>query len=461
MIKKKILLFGMIGLGLTSAEVDLKEFKLHGEGWVDIGRMGRSSDSLIFNGSTNSFSSVNMNISGTNFESYGAQFSAIADFSSHLEGEFGFGGYRATHSLGTTNGSYGPEYIAISLTKNFLTSARLTYYQGEKASPNFSATIGDFAYDYNPDVKNLGLYLLRGPVYPGILMGGFQDFSIDSTKSTMMGIHLHQSLGVFSHDLIFKNEYDLPPTFDWSLGYIAKVKTSEAFQIGAGINFYRLIPYDSKLETPGNLGFLDTARYYDTTGSNGDRSKWVLLSHQGIKAMGMFTFDINKILQIKSLGPNDLKLYGEAAIIGLKNYGNVYSKMSERIPVMLGFNLPVFGLLDFFSIEGEWYGAKYRNDLGNIGNLNGVADWTTQNRPVPSPLPVPGPYQDSTADNIKWSVNAEKKFLGHIALQAQVANDHYRPRPISSGYITAAGGTAEAFTNPRDWYAMFRTTYFF
>ena len=105
----------------------------------------------------------------------------------------------------------------------------------------------------------------------------------------------------------------------------------------------------------------------------------------------------------------------------------------------------------------------YRNDLYNIGNLNTVADWTilTPGRPTPSPMPVSGAYPDSTRDNLKWSLFAEKTVKNHIRITGQIANDHYRPRPIATGLISSTGGTAEAFTTPKDWYFMCRVGYFF
>jgi hypothetical protein len=179
--------------------------------------------------------------------------------------------------------------------------------------------------------------------------------------------------------------------------------------------------------------------------------------------MGMFNVAFNKWLGIESLGPKDLDLYGEVAVLGTQNYGTVYKNIKDRMPMMVGLNLPMFGLVDFLSAEVEYYSSRYRNDLANIGTLNGVADWTVQlpNRPTPSPAPVSGYYPDSTADNVKWSINVEKTVAGHVKFIGQVANDHYRPRPMAIGLINSTGGTAETFTTPNDWYFMFRVGYFF
>jgi hypothetical protein len=261
---------------------------------------------------------------------------------------------------------------------------------------------------------------------------------------------------MFSHDLILMNEKDLPPTFDWSLAYIAKVKPVKGLEVGGGVNFYRLIPHSSDLQEFDNY-----EPDADTLVSDGRDT--VTYTHQGVKLMAMFSVDPKAWISFDKFGPNDLKIYGEAAVLGVKDYGQYYDDIAERMPVMLGFNFPAFGVLDLLSLEVEWYRSPYRNDLGNIGNLNAVADWTIQTRPSPpSPLPVTGiPYAHSERDNWKWSLLLEKNLTDHVRFTGQVANDHYRPRPIAVGDIVSTGGTAEAFTTPNDWYYMLRLGVFF
>jgi hypothetical protein len=144
-------------------------------------------------------------------------------------------------------------------------------------------------------------------------------------------------------------------------------------------------------------------------------------------------------------------------------------------------------MLNHLSLEVEYYGAKYRNDLAMVGNNNTVADWTIMDHAIPSPKPVSnadygidsaGYFRKSsgdstyvrgtamdkdnvTKDNLKWSLYVDKVVAGHIQFVGQVANDHYRPRPTASGVIHSEGGTAEAFASPKDWYFMLRVGYFF
>src|SRR5690606_13501792 len=143
-----------------------------------------------------------------------------------------------------------------------------------------------------------------------------------------------------------------------------------------------------------------------------------------------------------------------------------------RIPVMFGFNFPTFKWLDHLALEVEYYGSPYRNDLARLGNNNTVAPWTIQNRPIPSPKPAENAdyridangnwrnvdgdtinvngtgmaRENVTVDNFKWSLYVDKTISNHILFSAQIANDHYRPRPVATGLISATGGTAEAFS---------------
>jgi len=229
--------------------------------------------------------------------------------------------------------------------------------------------------------------------------------------------------------------------------------------------------------------------------------------------MAMFNVDFKRWLPINGLGPNDLKLYGEASVLGVKDYGNLYNDIWQRIPVMMGFNIPTFGWLDYLSLEVEWYGSPYRNSLGKIGNFNSLSqpgvspfpveplsDSLSPNTPSPVPMSYDDYYKNATdqtwidahqghvldslgrlvlrsgdtlqvkgtawdvenlmTDNWKWSLYLEKTVHSHISFMAQVANDHFRPRPVATP-INEYGGMAEAFSSPRDWYFMFRVGYFF
>ncbi|MEO7955935.1 MAG: hypothetical protein ABIW76_04525 [Fibrobacteria bacterium] len=487
----KLFVSALVGLGLTSLHAGDPKFKVHGGAWTDYGRIGKASDSLLPGGDP----STRLNLNGNTLMSVGAQVTLVADLTEHFEGAFGFGAHRVNHAMGRGQKSF----LTIAMFHHFLTESRLTWYSGDKAESPFSFTLGSFPYKYNRDAHNLGLYLFRGPVYPGILMGGWGDFATDTTKSTQLGAKASMAIGEaegtrFSLDLILNSERDLPPTFDWSLGGVAKAGFLGAIEVGAGVNFYRLVPYDKRLQTPGKLsdrelGIAFRSDYIEVDPL--DPTDTVFFTHQGVKVMGLVSVDFKPLLGLKeSMSKDDFKIYGEAAILGLKDYGKTYGDIMQRMPMMVGFNVPTFGLLDKLSFEVERYTTPYRNDLANIGNNNMVADWTSRTPlevPIPSPKPVTNAdykidaegrwinaagdtvrtdgtglsRENVTSDDIKWSLLLEKTFSKHIRLSGQVANDHYRPRPVATGLIASSGGVAEAFSESSNWYFMLRMGYFF
>jgi hypothetical protein len=71
---------------------------------------------------------------------------------------------------------------------------------------------------------------------------------------------------------------------------------------------------------------------------------------------------------------------------------------------------------------------------------------------------VAGP---STKDTWKWSVLLEKTVASHVRFTGQIASDHYRPLPFSTGLIYQEGGTGTAFASPKEWYFMGRLGFFF
>lgn len=462
-------------------------YRIEGGAWTEIGRIGKSTDSLQA-----AIAPPNnvINFSKTWMYSAGAQATVYADLGEHWDGAFGYGAYQVSHSQGTFHGSNQPSFLAISMFQNFVTQARITYYSEQKSSEGLNLTIGNFPFHYNNEAQNLGAYLLRGTVYPQILIGGFEDFSLDTTKANLLGANLHYGLGNLNLDLLLNSERDIPPTFDWSIAFLAKYKALEAIEFGGGVNFYRLLPSNPSLTEPGrlkNIGNIAKYAEFDTTVTPaGTTIDTLYFTHKGIKLMGMFSVDFKSLLGISNQSPDDLKLYGEVAVIGVENYGKTYDKLGERIPMMLGFNFPTFGLLDHLSLEVEYFKNRYRNDMALLGNQRNVADWTLQDHPIPSPAPprysdygiengvwvngngdttqvagTPLDVENLHSDDFKWSLHLEKTIHSSIRLTGQIANDHYRPRAIATGFITQAGGTAEAFSSNSDWYFMLRLGYFF
>ncbi|MEO6094858.1 MAG: hypothetical protein ABIW76_03930 [Fibrobacteria bacterium] len=497
------------GVLLAAAASHAVEFQLHGRTWTEAGRIMNSTDTL------------QTNFSGNWQQSMGMQIQSSVGISERLSGSLGLGLSQVYHSLGNPN----QEKFVLSKFVNYVTEARLTYALDKTENPFFRADFGSFAFNYAPYVKNLGLYLFRGPVYPGFLVSGFKEYRTDTTRAGFLGLRLHNGLGNFQQDFLVNSERDLPPSFDWSLGYVARYKAFGALEIGAGVNFYHLIAenpditdpkrssvdgifnHDDQLVASGVAYHPQELHYYEVMGP-GDT---VTYTHRGVKVGGFFSFDLKKALGVDgALGEKDLLLYGETALIGVRNHGSIYAKRGERMPFMFGFNLPTFGVLDFLSVEVERYTARYRADYSKLGfdrslYFNNIAAPPMPTIKNPSAIPISakdlagerykviecpagsdpscfahegdfrviatgdtidvkgGPLdpENLTADDWKWSVNAEKTFAGHVQFAAQVANDHLVARPTRAGLLNEAGGISEVLSSMKDWYFMLRIGYFF
>jgi hypothetical protein len=478
--------------------------KLKGKGWYQFGRIMHSSDTLV--------SQYNYN---DNFiHSPGAQFTIIADMGEHWDGAMGLGGYQSQDPQG---GIFNSTQRKSELGFNvFITEAKFAYSLGDKQAPVLQGTFGLFPFVYNPDTKNLGGYLLRGPVYPGILMSEFESKQFDSSIANTLGFNLKSVWGGFKQDIILKSETDLPPLFDFSLAYLAQFEIKNFFTVGMGVNFHRLLPMKSELTNMTDVGFkkdnrsvlsvhhpyqqkyiyvpTDTvafnangtlkANFAGRDSLNGTFTKlddttyiWAsrdttVFSHQGTKIMGRFSFDPKFIFGSGPFGLNDWKVYGEAAIIGTKNYPGVYENIMERIPVMVGFNVPTFGFLDDCALEVEWYRAKFRDDYYKLVKETSPIPVSNHTQEYDRKADALGRLESDTTiafadvdvehmtkDDLKWSLYISKTVQKYAKLSFQIANDHYRPWENSPSGATTR--YESAFTELGDYYATMKIGFTF
>ncbi len=478
------LAFAVMVLALCMAParaLENKDLIFSGLGWVQYGIVGHSTDT------------VNLNTNGNSLQTTGAQLSLFASISEKLSGKAGLG---VIENLPMAGGIQGGGRFATSVTP-YIAEASFNYKFWESEPTNLSLTGGLFHYNYNPDIKNLGLYLLRGPVYPGVVISGFEAKQL-LPFANMLGFQVHHQTGGFQQDFLINSENELHPYFDLSPAYIAGYSFGSAFHLGAGVNFYHLIPIDKKLTSPPkDSAFLADRKekteneikspydrvmiYVDTVGGKVDTT---VMSFQGTKVMANFSFDPKALFAgSERLGPDDLKIYGEAAIIGLdqrKAYKALYGDLKHRMPIMVGFNFPMFKLLDNLSMEVEWYGAKFRDDYSRYKSGAGffespipVSNSFVNRNPQRQIDPVTGdttlvvsgtniPFsqadieKNQIRDNWKWSLYGSKTIEKHFKISFQVADDHFRP-----------GGTQDQIsyeailTSPKDWYWMAKVGYFF
>lgn len=442
----------LAGLASWAAAGDGAKLRIGGAGWMGYGSIMASSYDTT----------GGADIVGKPLISSGAQVLLEARPGENLDIQAGLGaggGHVLAFSLGNSGG-YSPYGVG-----PYVAQANFSYHfdRGEESATFLRAGLFDF--DYAKENQDLGLYLLRGPVYPGYLISGFETKHVLPVANTL-GLQFHHRSGAFQQDALLQVETEFYPFYDVSPVYLAGFQGG-AFRIGGGINFYHLIPVDPDLTT-------DTTRfrYLDTT--NPAAPDTIQLSAKGIKLMANGMVDMKALFGgMESLGSEDLKIYGEVGVIGLgglfrddinfgstpkykknskKAYDDLYGPISQRMPMMIGINLPAFKLLDRLAVEMEHYGAPFKDDITKI------TSHTSSN--VQSVMPQ-DPDSAISADDIRWSVYASKVIQNHIKVSLQIASDHYRPG-LFVGYGDNAPPSTEAvLSRPKDWYVMTKIAYFF
>jgi hypothetical protein len=333
----------------------------------------------------------------------------------------------------------------------YLTEANFMYHIGDISRPQFSVTAGYFPIKYNQNSRNLGEYLFRSGTYPQTLVSDF-----DFAATRLVGCNISSSpIEGLSLSVILNNNIEWTAIGDLNLSGLATYNLSDIFEIGAGIYQSSVVSADTKATDGDSLLTDDNSQYLKPDSSIG------MYTFRGTKVMGMVSFDPKKLLGLDIFGEEDLKLYAEAAVLGLKDYPEAlngieyYTDIMKRIPIMFGFNVPALKLLDVLSIEAEWFGSRMPNDL-----YNGVF----YNQPTPINVDKKiGPYlSDSTHqqyidDDWKWSIYAKRTLAGHFQIIGQVASDHLRW--YAQDWTQAEW--EEAFRKPSQFYYRIKLAYIF
>ncbi len=373
------------------------------------------------------------------------------------------------------------------------TKAMADYHFGEPADPEITLGAGMFMYKYNGDANNLGEYLYRSGAYPAYTVtGGY--VLVNSAAANLQGLKSSFHFGDFRADLLLTTETNLAPLYDWSVGAIASYSIAGGLlDLGAGVNFKRLIQVKPSRTSPhdptngyfkvGGKGYSTNLNYYDYQVQFYNKKKTApdsvkaavfqaqydlvdslmdpartpappkveYYTNAGILGMARASLDLKKLFQSDMFGPQDLKLYTEVAILGFKNYPVFYEKISERMPMMFGINLPGFHFLDLISVQVEQYKSPWLNNTSQIAN-------------DAIPLPIFPTASDTVAskkdwndlatkDDLKWSILVQKKIGSYITFSAQAANDHMRM--VSSRYFYGPQfDHNEVTVSKSDWYWM-------
>jgi hypothetical protein len=380
--------------------------------------------------------------------------------------------------------------------------AEAVYKFGDPEAPSYTLGGGMFGYKYNTEAVNLGEYLFRSTPYPSTVSTGGLN-TVNDNAAHMQGFKAGATWGRFHVDALIQTETQIPPLYDWSPAVVATY-TSESglFSAGAGANFKHLIKvrpsrtdrkvlgnsYFTSNDTvyTGNLAYYDerknfynalAASYTDpadslefqraTENSATWNSRGVFMqshvdtgtglvsgadyySPAGTILMARATLALNKLLRLPG-NEEDLKIYFETALLGLKDYPLFYTKKSERMPVMVGVNLPTFGMLDLLAVQAEYLKSSQLNSYyylaeGNVaipympeGDLNAYSKTD---------------YLDATeSDNFSWSILARKSIYNTFTISAQLARDHLRTVNADWWYASKQEPN-EVLPTSKAWYWM-------
>ena len=357
--------------------------------------------------------------------------------------------------------------------------------------------LGLFPYKYNRDAANLGEYLFRSGPYPTYIMTGGYSF-VNSASVPLQGLKSLYRAGDLSVDAFLVTETTMPPLYDLSLAAVVRYSAWDGLvDVGAGVNLKRIVPVRPSRTTvedayhnnayfrgpdgeyySGNLAYYrnerdfyrqDTTRYaqeYQRARARFDSvSAWTseggsfapdyeYYTQAGVVVSVTAAVDLKKVLPPSGwLGPEDLRVFAEAALLGVKNYPVFYEKRTERMPVMLGVNLPTFGLLDLVSVQYEYFGSPHKNSyLESIQSNGATPDFVASNDEL---LSVETYGDGLSKDDHSWSVLARKNLTRGLTFIEQAARDH--ARMVSHAFYAGPGLAPNAIfytTDKQNWYWM-------
>jgi len=271
----------------------------------------------------------------------------------------------------------------------YIRQASGTHVFGDPETKPFSVTLGLFPYKYNPDVKNLGEYLFRTYAYPAYINASF-----DQPFVRILGLKFSSLLlgGNLRQDLILSNEWEQYPTKDFSLAYVAGLNIGNIVDIGVGGQAFHLFSTRGNYTTPDSVRTENQwwdGQWYYASAEDSLVNKRTPYSFKAIKLMGRITVhplahapEI-KVPVIGTLfGKQDLALYAEANVLGLKNIPthnpggqwDFYNKLSERIPITFGVNAPTnpvfaYGIIPiaaFLFAKDEFMFSKQEQQMGLV-----------------------------------------------------------------------------------------------
>ncbi|MBN1576089.1 MAG: hypothetical protein JW913_06030 [Chitinispirillaceae bacterium] len=468
------------------------DIKINAWGWLNFGRVG--------SGYTQQAKGAEKDIDFT--EEW------LEDFSAGIRAERCFNKtFKARLHLGLTTKYIvdNPELLSYEFWKRgwavYLVEAAIERTMTFSDVHSLLLEFGYFPVRYNPEAANLGEYLFRSTPYPTVIESGFEL----ADKEKLTGLHAGYKMNFLDKsflkaDLYLSSAMRHIPIFDFSPAIVVAGNLQNFVELGWGMQFYSLFSIDETKTTPGKDPFrvsvyperviyidtipLDTITYLKDTVMYDEDTQVVrqlilrdttFYSFRGIKTMGRITLNPRAFIPSEALGPEDLKIYAEVAILGLKNYRGWYENIADRIPIMFGINLPTFKLLDILSFQLQYFRSPYWNTWENM--------WKSGSCVPYQGLMTGATYDQYNADTSqskliheddwKWSLYASRKVGKHLRFSLQFANDnlfktkYMPPPPTQSKYTEVMRETwmkdangKEKWGMIRDWYWMAKIMFY-
>jgi hypothetical protein len=363
-----------------------------------------------------------------------------------------------------------------------------SYTWGDLKDPSLTVKFGQMPYKYNPDSKELGEYLLRSTPYPNSVLNSPFDL-VNAAQANVLGgmLSCNGLGGNWKNDFLVTSVNATFPLYDLSLAYVTGYKINSVFTVGAGINLFRLIPVQPELSTyksGKNAYFTYNAngKIYSANSSvymgknptaldsaiiqKGDSivsavNNGVALSPmptgvsdvsyyslKGQMLMARFSLDFKPILGDQI----DLKLYGEWAMLGVQNFPVFYEKPMDRMPIMMGLNIPTWGILDLLNIEAEYWKNPYLNSTYMVA-YKGLATPNLADNAY-SNIGLLTSADLVNDDNLKWSISGKKSFGKAFSITAKASKDHLQVMQFHSNSFDKSYGDVMSGVN--SWYYVLR-----
>jgi hypothetical protein len=296
--------------------------------------------------------------------------------------------------------------------------------------------VGVYDFKYNPDSKNLGEYLLRSTSYPTLLESSQGKDLMAYSYSRVAGVEYGFNQDLWrARAIVYAEQFNLPVYDVTPAAFIAAGPRFAEVELGLALD--RFWMFGKRMQAKS----LDsTLKAY--IGSQG-------LSSKATKVMIRGRFDLGQMLEMED-GP---RIYAEAAILGLKNDTLFYKNMSERMPIMVGLDVPTFGFFNMLSVEVEYlknpyYDRHYPNNDANAQTFSPLPALNNNEYTV-------GNLPNITDNDLRWSFYGKRSLNKWLDIEGRMASDHMRLFFYNGDY-----GSGEPFTQKtKDWYFLLRLSY--